>query len=495
MTAPKLRPEEQSRSRRCFWAASAASFLILCFAGHLSEWLGLYGSVAMVCLICFCVIWPMRIAGSRFDIANVLLLFVVYYFLMFGLYGFMNSFGLSHFLGVSYDPTSGSLTSLSTLASVYAGGVLIAVFAGYIWMPPFLTRRQDQGPREHQSSLDLGTLRRLRIAAMVALALSYAGCALLIFFLGGLSAIGLDPTYIATTGTHGLYWAQALIWTNHWAVLINLLSYTLLRKTRYLILTALSIPLFFIEFLLSGSKSALLFPLFGFLIVRHYCYQRITWKSLVALTVAVLVVFAAGYAYRSTGAQGPQFEQGVVSYYQNPVVLLETVVGRFYGTDSFAIVLDSVRNGQPLLMGKSLSDLMTWYIPRWLWPGKPLSFSLTFGEDFMAGAPGAGDVYYSPSLPGELYLNFGVAGLLLGGIATGWFLRFVYRKLIEQRPRRIEAIVLYAVIAPLVASLSGGPISVVLEFVMTRVILFVFLYWVAGMLGGPAESAKVAYST
>lgn len=494
MIAPNHRSEGEIRSRRCFWRATAVSLLILFFAGHLSQWLGLYGSVAMVCLVCFYVIWPMRVAGSRFDVANVLLLFVVYYFLMFGLYGFMNSFGLSHFLGVSYDPTSDSLTSLSTLASVYAGGVLIAVYAGYIWMPPFVSRRQDQGSREHQSSLDLGNLRRLRVAAMAALALSYAGCALLIFFLGGLSIIGLDPTYVSTTGTHGLYWAQALIWTNHWAVLINLLSYILLKKTRYLILAALSVPLFFIEFLLSGSKSALLFPLFGFLIVRHYCYQRITWKPLLAVTMAVLVVFAAGYAYRSTGAQSSQFEQGVTSYYQNPVVLLETVVGRFYGTDSFAIVLDSVHNGQPLLMGKSFSDLLTWYIPRWLWPGKPLSFSLTFGEEFMTASPGAGNEYYSPSLPGELYLNFGVLGLLLGGIAVGRFLRFLYRELIEQQPRRIETIVLYAVIAPLAASLSGGPISVILEFIMTRVILFVLLYWIAGVLVGPAKCANVAHS-
>ncbi|HKW17953.1 MAG TPA: O-antigen polymerase [Terriglobales bacterium] len=452
----------------------------------MSAWLGLYGSVVMVCVICFCVIWPMRIAGSRFDIANVLLLFVAYYFLMFGLYGLMNAFGLSHYLGVSYNPTSDSLADISSLASVYAGGLLLSVYAGYIWVPQLLSRRQSVRSREAQSWLDLRNLNQLGVAASIALAFSYIGCALMIFFLGGFSAIGLDPTYVATTGTHGLYWVQALIWTNHWAVLVNLLGYILMKKNRYLILTALSIPLFFVEFLLSGSKSALLFPLIGFLIVRHYCYRRITWRPLVALGAAVLIVFAAGYAYRSTGAQASQFEQGVASYYQNPVVLLETIVGRFYGTDGFAIVLDSVRNGQPLLMGKSFSDLLTWYIPRWLWPAKPLSFSLTFGEDFMAGAPGAGDVYYSPSLPGELYLNFGVVGLLLGGIVTGRFLRFMYRKLIEQRPRRIEAIVLYAVIAPLAASLSGGPISVILEFIMTRVILFALFFWIAGIVTSPA---------
>lgn len=460
-----------------------ASLLIVVFATPLSQWLGLYGGVALVSAACFAVFWPLRVTSGRFDIANVLTMFVAYYFLMFGLYGFMNAFGLSHFLGVSYDPGEDSPANLSSLASVYAAGTLLAVYAGYLWSRPTAAGGHNLAdPSEVRPLIDMKLLRRLQMSAWLALGVSYVGMGLLIFFLGGSSVIGRDPSEVATTGSHGLYWAQSLIWSNHWAVIVNFFSYSVSKKLKYLTLTALSFPVFLLEFLLSGSKSAILFPLLGFLIVRHYCLRRVKWRMLVALTLIAAAVFAAGYAYRATGAEASGFEEGVAGYYQNPLLLMQTMVGRFYGTDSFAIILDSVRGGHPLLMGASLSDLWTWYIPRWLWPGKPLSYSLTFGDEFMSGAEGAGDVYYSPSLPGELYLNFGVLGLPLGGFAVGLFLRLIFRSLVEPGPHKLGSLIIYSVIAPLTASLSGGPISAILEFIMTRVIVYLLFFWFAGML-------------
>ncbi len=472
--------------RRFCWLFILASLLILFFGEALSRWLGLYGSVVLVCLVCGIILWPLRVSGSRFDIANVLLLFVAYYFMSFGMYGFMNAFGLSHFLGVSYDPSSDSPANLSSLASVYSAALLLSIYAGYSWSPRVsLSEGKKCLPLQAGSSVDLRMLPNLQISALLALGLSYTGFVLMVYFLGGMSVIGRDPTYLATEGTHGLYWAAALISTNYWAFIVNFFSFAVLKKVKYLFLAALSVPLFLLEFLLSGSKGALLFPLVGLLMVRHYCYRRINWRTVVALGAIVLVVFAAGYAYRSAGARRADFGEGMTSYYQNPAALLETLVGRFYGTDSFAIVLDSVHNGQPLLMGRSFADLLTWYIPRWLWPGKPVSFAITFGQEFMPGAAGAGDTYYSASLPGELYLDFGRFGLLLGGIVIGLFLRYLYRKLIGQEHRKIESIVLYTMIAPLAAQLSEGPISTDIEFILTRVILYVLLLRVAGIVETP----------
>ncbi len=472
-------------------ATFALSLLVVGLASPLSSWVGLYGGVTLVCATCVAVVWPLRTTSGRFDIASVLGMFVAYYFLMFGLYGFMNAFGLSHFLGVSYDPSEDSPTNLSSIASVYAAGVLLSVYAGYVWQQRVVHPGKNGEvaiPTLGYPSINWGLLHRLRVAAFLAIAMSYVGIVLLIWLLGGRTAIGRDPTEVATTGSHGLYWAQSLIWSNHWAAIVNLLSYSLLKKLKYLALAALSAPLFLLEFLLSGSKSAILFPLIGFLIVRHYCYQRLNWKALAALSLIVAIVFAAGYAYRSTGAEASAFAESVNGYYSDPLLLMQTVVGRFYGTDSFAIVLDSVRAGHPLLMGASLSDLWTWYIPRWLWPGKPLSYSLTFGEDFMSGAEGAGDVYYSPSLPGELYLNFGAVGLPLGGFGVGLFLRVISRTLVESPAAPLSSLIIYSVIAPLAASLSGGPISVILEFIMTRVIIYGLFFWLAGLLINPPQA-------
>ena len=483
-----------SRRPRFFWLMIFASLLLLVFGEALSRWLGLYGSVILVCVFCAAAPLALRSSGLRFDIANVLLLFVAYYSLSFAFYGFMSAFGQSHFLGVTYNPRSDSPVNLSSLASVYAAALLLSVYAGFSWK----LRISPAAPRQRPASqaelpfIDVGALPRLQISALLALVLSYIGYVLMVSLLGGASVIGRDPTYLATEGTHGLYWAAALISMNHWAFVIQLVSFAVVRKLKYLLLAAFSVPLFLLEFLLNGSKGALLFPLAGLLITRHYCFRRISWRILAALAAVILAVFAAGYSYRVSGAHQADFQEGMGSYYQDPAALLGTFVGRFYGTDSFAIALDSVRNGQPLLLGKSFVDLLTWYVPRWLWPDKPVSFAIRFGQEFMPQAAGAGDTYYSASLPGELYLDFGRFGLFAGGIAVGLFLRCVYSRLIEKGRGRIESIVLYATIAPLAAQLTEGPVSGVLEFILTRVILFVLLFRLAGLFLIPVPIRRPA---
>jgi hypothetical protein len=55
---------------------------------------------------------------------------------------------------------------------------------------------------------------------------------------------------------------------------------------------------------------------------------------------------------------------------------------------------------------------------------------------------------------------------------------------------KIEAIVLYAVIAPLAAALVEGPISGVIELVLTRVIPYALLLWAAVFFQPPPFMQK-----
>src|SRR5437773_794038 len=157
--------------RKSPWWMLTVSVLIVCFGDTLGRWLGPYGGVILVCVVCASIWCPMRALGSWVDVANVL------------------------------------------------------------------------------SRLNLRNLPRLQVSAILALVASYAGCAMMIVFLGGSSIIGRDPSYVSTGGTHGLYWAQALIWANHWAIVVNIFSFLNTRKKKYLILSALSVPLFLLEFM------------------------------------------------------------------------------------------------------------------------------------------------------------------------------------------------------------------------------------------------------
>src|SRR5207247_901796 len=72
-------------------------------------------------------------------------------------------------------------------------------------------------------------------------------------------------------------------------------------------------------------------------------------------------------------------------------------------------------------------DLFTFFIPRGLWPGKPDSFGLSFPAHYMPHVNWGAMTYVTPSLPGELYLDFHVAGIVLGFSARGGAVRVAWR--------------------------------------------------------------------
>jgi len=91
----------------------------------------------------------------------------------------------------------------------------------------------------------------------------------------------------------------------------------------------------------------------------------------------------------------------------------------------------------------------------------------------------AGQTFFTPTLPGELYLNFGIVGLLAGGLVTGLLLWELYRNLVVLPNRGFEHLLSYAVIMPFVALLLSGPISTILEYILLRCACFAVFYWAA----------------
>jgi hypothetical protein len=128
-----------------------------------------------------------------------------------------------------------------------------------------------------------------------------------------------------------------------------------------------------------------------------------------------------------------------------------------------------------------MDDLLYFYVPRALWPGKPDSYSLTFGKEFLGATSEAGQSFFTPTLPGELYLNFGLAGLVVGGLLTGMLLWEVYYKLVLQLNRSVTHLLVYAVVMPFVALLLSGPISTGMEYILLRCACFAVFYWFAGI--------------
>jgi hypothetical protein len=85
--------------------------------------------------------------------------------------------------------------------------------------------------------------------------------------------------------------------------------------------------------------------------------------------------------------------------------------------DTFARIVDAVPGALPFLNGSSFYESLTVFIPRDAWPSKPVPLGDWLSINLYGVLPSIGNTV--PSWPGEAYLNFGLAGLLLGMALVG----------------------------------------------------------------------------
>jgi len=134
---------------------------------------------------------------------------------------------------------------------------------------------------------------------------------------------------------------------------------------------------------------------------------------------------------------------------EDPLVTLgksvESLAERIDGVSSLAVVVSNYETLRPYEEGYGLDDniwkdTITVFIPRPLWPDKPLASDprryselyFNFGESSFAITP-----------MGDLLRNFGEIGGVLGMFFLGLLLRIIYRALVESQPFSIWRVTLY----------------------------------------------------
>jgi hypothetical protein len=175
-----------------------------------------------------------------------------------------------------------------------------------------------------------------------------------------------------------------------------------------------------VRVLLLHSKMALLAAVaglaVGFVVSSRQRVGPGRMMRMVAVTVisvmAGLLVFAATIPGSGGGGGGV----GAIGEFGKGA---SAVVSRSYGIDALMVSNYYLKTGGVQLNGSSFTDLLFSWIPRALWPEKPLSFSLRFGEEIFYFSSLAGKSYFAPSYPGEWLLNFGPIGLLAGWLLFG----------------------------------------------------------------------------
>ena len=218
--------------------------------------------------------------------------------------------------------------------------------------------------------------------------------------------------------------------------------------------------------LASGSKGAFLSPLLAWIVVSHYLRSRVRVSTIGALVLFTILLLPAFNLYR----QIPDLLATSPDTIEAPAddAAVEFVIrhgmSRFYGIDSLAIIIRDTPEAMDFQLGRTIYPLFVAWIPRQIWEDKPIiSFGKIFAENYLGASFSGTGISGSPTLLGEAYLNWHVAGMLLVTFLAGAVVRTLYVWLIIE---------------------NFSPLSV---FVYSQIFLYLFTFWEASIAGLLAE--------
>jgi hypothetical protein len=236
-------------------------------------------------------------------------------------------------------------------------------------------------------------------------------------------------------------------------------------------------------------------------IAYWYARRRLPIRSLMAITlIGIFVVFPLynTFRFQDRGLEtGRRLERtlGEAQRWNRTEYLersLEAFVSRMAVVTSPAAVIRAVPRWVDYQYGKTLVSAAVSFIPRVLWPGKPvLNIGHEFGHTF--GLVNMVDVetLVACTLAGELYWNFGVTGVVVWAFLMGFVFRWVYRRFGEGgEDDGIRKALYIALLIKLMAS-EGQQALLVVSLVRTIALYYAFV-WVLVKLRWVVREPKPA---
>lgn len=353
-----------------------------------------------------------------------------------------------------YDAGSPELRHLVELALITTSVFLLALYAGYYGS---MARRLA----EPIPTFGLTRIARRDVVAAVAVAAAIAVpiAVLLYVRIGGAVA---DGTFTAQTRAGGIIWMGFLLRFAVIGALIPLAVAAVRPKRLPLFVSAVAaIVIALGVFFLWPKKIVLANQLLAMLVCMHYLRARIRPRTLVLAGMFGLLMLPVLSAFRYWGVLGLSIgklaELGLVVL-QEPSYLLKDLLARSFGADSMVLIIDEMRNGRHLEFGATFVESIRFFIPRAFWPEKPPTYAIVFGQEFLArSAFFSVNVSGTPTVVGELLLNFGIAGVAAAAWVLGIFLRLPYEYLVV-RSANPASVLTYAAFLAGTVMLVEGPI-------------------------------------
>ena len=257
---------------------------------------------------------------------------------------------------------------------------------------------------------------------------------------GGYFHLNQNPDFLASS----FYSAVMMLrWLDYIALIIAFASYFYLKKSadkRFRYWQAIAYVVFLLEIIYAlptCSKLAVIVPIVLYLIVRWYVFKP-DYKMIGVAAIFIFLLFPFGSICRSTIVLN--------SYSVTGDFAVKSFTGR---TNQFILFNKTIELGGPLGYNKMVESFLTTLgPPRFIWKDKPLSLNAKgneFGKAIGLVNPRDFSTSVGPTLPGDLYMNFGIFGVTLGMFLFGFLWRMIYLYFIKESGKSLSGILFYSV--------------------------------------------------
>jgi oligosaccharide repeat unit polymerase len=415
-----------------------------------------------------------RIVKRSFDIAEPGIWFALFYFTHFGLRAIYDlTFG-SKILG--FGPESVDFDLINAALGVSIVGLLM-FWTGY---------HTSLGKAFANSFPRLPFTWSRSRALLIAIVCTIFGWSLRIFTIfyqsGGISAWITANKYEIFTQSQGTVYLSIFSDLAMVGLLIFFILAKMSRRRKYWFLFIFSFILDSIFRFLSGSRGQFIFLLLS-LAIGLYMKSRRDYKTSIryafwaAVLVLLLIFLFPLFSIIRVGLENPvETFSRASDFWKDPLILFNLIGGRQVGLESLALVIDHTPE-EPYTLGSELALVAVAWVPRKVWPGKPIiSVGKIFYKKFYPAIYHEG-TSVAVTLPGEFYWAFGLAGVVMGMLIIGILWRFLFEYLVRPKHNLSNILVVTFVFSGFFVAIEqtlGSLLTThLLTFVMIVIITFV----------------------
>ncbi|MAV65254.1 MAG: hypothetical protein CMG00_08705 [Candidatus Marinimicrobia bacterium] len=267
-----------------------------------------------------------------------------------------------------------------------------------------------------------------------------------------------------------------------------LFTYLTLSPKKKLNISILCVLCFIIAsffYLFTQSRSGLVFMIINPFILNYLLKDRVLnfSKVLYTFTIAVLLLYGITSLREGTG-----LETGSISTF-NIHRLADPLIAHNGGFDvsKTGLIMDYIDKNESKKFGSSFLWIPLSFIPRSIWPDKPISIDTYFGmKVYEATTYGSGAV--PPGLFSELYWNFGYIGIIIGCFIFGIVFRFIEIHYLIKGNNNINSLIIYVVcFLTLGVAVFGSSINSTIVGILYKIIPLIFI------LNFITSSKKIVY--